>query len=116
MAYEIARGLLSEDIATEPDQIILIPIPQDGAVYDLVVRLGGTFVGTVQLQDDQSGSFVEIATTEIATTTAAAGSPTAVGTYAASVVAGAKNARILFTAFTSGEVNVQAVLIPLGVI
>lgn len=114
MAYYDARGTLAEAVANDDTQVVLIPIPQDGSDYELVYRIAGTFVGTVQAQDDQSGTFTEIASTAIASTGAVAGSPTGVGNFAASVVDGANFARIVFSAYTSGEAKIEAVLIPVS--
>ena len=113
MSYYNARKNLGALHATSPKEVLKFPVPQDGKDYLLVARIAGTFVGTVMLMDDLGG-WAEIATTEIASTGATAATPTGVGNFAAAVPSGAENARVVFSAYTSGSVDVEAVLIPLS--
>lgn len=113
MAYYDAKGTLAEAVANDDAQQLLLPVPTDGRDYELVYRIAGTFVGTVQAQDDQGGSFAGIATVPLGETgTVSAADPTGVGNFHGAVVSGAGYARIVFSVYTSGEADIEAVLIP----
>lgn len=89
---------------------VLVPFP-DGRRRILIARLTGTFVGTLKLQTSDDGkTFTDGSVFKV--DTGAAGNPTAQGVYAALLGATAKWGRILFSAYTSGEVFVEATTIP----
>lgn len=114
MAYYEAKGTLSDAIGDDDTQRLLLPVPTDGNDYIIVYRLAGTFVGTIQAQDDQSGAFVAVDSFLLGEVAAAAADPTAVGNFSAPVTSGADYARIVFSAHTSGAANVEAALVPVS--
>lgn len=83
----------------------------DPAQYDIIVRITGTWVGTIQTQRSADNkAFSAITPRNINTGTSA--DATANGTFAARCTAADKAARVKFSAFTSGSARVEATLLP----
>lgn len=89
---------------------LVLDVPQD-ATYDAVVRLSGTFVGTIQIQSstDLGATYAARTTTVVAGTSQ--GNPTTSGVYAIDCTSGADYLKVVFSAYTSGTCVAEALLI-----
>jgi hypothetical protein len=104
MSEYSGRGLVSAD-----EQWVKIPVPQDGRDYYAITRITGTFVGTITVADDVSGDLGSVA---IASSGATTGDATAAAVVASALTTAAKQVWARFSAYTSGEADLQITLIP----
>jgi hypothetical protein len=90
---------------------VRLPIESPATQRIAIVRITGTFVGTLKIQSRIAGG----AYTDASVFTAGAATnanPTAPGVYAAILLANAVEAQVIFSAYTSGTARVEAVVVP----
>lgn len=92
------------------NETLTIPVPADGADYEGILRIEGTFSGTIQVQD-QDGNSLDVVEAG-ATGTVSAADPTAAGVYHFAPASSDTQVQVTFSAFTSGSADVQVSLLP----
>ena len=96
------------------NEFALLTVPRDGQTYTVELRLSGTFVGTVQVQESTDDGATFAAVDVYANEAAVAGNPTAVGNFNAALSATADYVKVICSAYTSGAIVAEAGLIPVS--
>lgn len=82
----------------------------DAGQFDVLYRLTGTWVGTIQCQRTADlKTFAAVTPRQINSGTSA--DATANGTYAARLTAADKGAKLIFSSYTSGTARIEAALV-----
>lgn len=90
---------------------VRIPIVSPATQRVLIVRIQGTFVGTLKIQSRiAGGAYTDASVFTVGAATNA--NPTAPGIYAGILLANAVEAQVIFSAYTSGSARVETFEVP----
>lgn len=85
---------------------VLVQLP-DADRRIALVRIEGTFVGTIQIQDSSDLKTFTVVGTTVKADTGATGNPAAQGVFAALLGASSKGFKVLFSSYTSGSAKIE---------
>lgn len=105
MSWFSAREVLSES-----GQQMRLPVPREGNNYVALVRVSGTFTGTLKFKAGEPGSFSDQTVRDVIN--GGTGNPSSTGLYAIDLDDGADFFRALWDSYTSGEARVAVEFVP----
>lgn len=115
MAEYVASASLSDTVNR-----IEVPLPATGGPYIVAIAIfnpsGATLTATFKIQSraGATGAWTDATVVAVASSGATSANPTAVGNYAATLVANATDARVIISSYTTGTALIKVSLLPVG--